>query len=151
MTIQLLSDSIFSELQSAKLHLEKTNPELEYALTRFFRKLNQCNLIISRLNEEYTQQDIIEKKLFSKTETMDEKISDENDSNFQEYMTISSKISFDIEDFFIHSKIFLDRLSQILFNLITGLPEKTIGDFSKHRLHIIENSCGDKNYAQYIK
>jgi hypothetical protein len=112
--LPLFTDSLHSERSSLRLYIQKDNPNLEAAFRRFHRKVIQCNIIISRIQSENNQRHILDEKRQSRPlQTGIRELTPEESALNEEIMMVSSYLNFDIEDFFIHAKILLDRLAQI--------------------------------------
>lgn len=150
--LQLLNDSLYAEITGLRLFALKKNRKLQTSLFRYLRKLQQCNLIINRILESLKQYEELDKKYRSETRYLkDGRLNPEQQKLRNSFSNLTFQIGFDIEDYCIHVKVLLDRITIIVGNLLPELPMKSKRDFTKHRLYFIKNDCSDLIYSKFIR
>lgn len=151
--MELLRDSLSAELVMLKLHLRNEDKNLRNTITRYYRKLNQCNLIISRINQNSKQHKLLHDKFmhFQKTTKRPRVLKGKEAELYHKTQDLLFQINFDTEDYFIHARILLDRVTQIIGCFIEDLPRKAKRSFAQHRNHLIKKECSDLNYTTFVR
>lgn len=154
MEIPAISDSLSYKISSQVRFSDKINPPFQESLLRYSTKLDQCNLIVTRIREERKQHDLLHKKMLFTTSQSSETrtLSPEETKDLQEYIIISRSFNFDNEDFFIHVQILLDRMTQVLGHFFEDVPSHTKLNFVSHRKYFVDsNDYSDVEYGNYIR
>lgn len=118
--MEFLKSTLYEKIH----HLQINNKIIENNLTRYTRKLYQCNLIIERINDNIEKFRDMEKELEKLTDGKEGKIEDEN-GVMDRYQKYSSLIALDTENYFIHTQILMDKIAILIsdFMKITQTTE----------------------------
>lgn len=141
-----LSDALSADLVSDSLHIKKENPELESALNRYRRELHHCNLILERIWEENE----IYQKAMKYIQNLGS-VKNNSKPNWDLHWKNHSLLVLDIENYFIHTAILMEKITKIIGFLLPDLPNDAKSNFHQHRQFFLKNDYSDMKYSVYIK
>ena len=144
MDLNLLKDNLYDMLKEKS---EKIS--LQPDLMRYNRKFHQCNLIISRIIENHAQFHILDEKVWEFADREEKILSDEEQALVSKHGRLSSLISFDVEDYFIHIQILIDRLAVLIANQIKELPISKIKSF-RDLINFIKTQNSQNELFDYL-
>lgn len=127
MDLKLLTNDLYDTL----IEISEDDSFNQSDLTRYSRKLHQCNLIINRIIGNYTQFHNLDEKIWQFTGNGKKKLSTRNNALMTQHGHLSSLISFDVENYFIHVQILMDRLAVLIANHVEEVPRNKIKSFKE--------------------
>jgi hypothetical protein len=138
--LNFLSEDIYNKLVDTT---EKSS--LNSDLTRYRRKINQCNLILGRIIENTKSHRKLDDLVWDENQS-----SDERAKAIHEYGIVSSYINLDTEDYFIHTKILMDKIATVLARYIDELPREKITSFVQLVNYLKHNSFQNKDLQNIL-
>lgn len=144
--LNLLNDSLYEKF----IKISKDSSVLQADLIRYNRKVNQCNLILTRIMENTHQFRILDDKVWSWAQDKKTELNDDEAEIFHKHGRLSSLLSLDVEDYFIHTQILMDRLAMIIASVSDKLSRKEITSFHKLTNFIKNNQLGNELFCHIL-
>lgn len=145
------------EIAKVKINSETRN-DFEAAYSRYARKLSDLSLVWSRLSSAAEAQRTYIDIVFARDKWRDkgrDPFSPEELARMDASQAKSASLSLDYEDFFIHSRILMDRVSYLTRFFLPQLRTGQVIRFSEHR-RFFKNPrnipfSADEDYARFIR
>ena len=151
MEIKPFVDSLNAERNSLRLFIDKQDKDLQIFLQRYYHKIRHCNLIIMEIlelmNQYHKNRKWLNERLHNKNNYS---LNSEEQRIYNKNNLLIEKLTLNHENFYIHSRILLDIICNIIGYYIKELPEDTKNNFSKHQNFLKKNDCSDSKYKNYI-